>query len=341
MPTQIKTWQVVNGKLQPVATRMADAGRKEAHDLEEWIVSNPAIISSDIVVIGRQTPTKSGPLDLLAIDKQGNVVIIELKRDALPREALVQAIDYASDVAEWSVEKLSEICTQYTGKSLGEQLTENFPDISLENIDINEVQRIFLVGFGIGDSLERMVNWLSSNYGVSVNAILLKYIKTSNGDELITRTSIISETVDQLRSEKKKKFEIPMSDEPGNYSLNELTKRLKQYLSQNLSSAQRIRIVLLPVLLRDGKVNREQVKDELVKFGEAESSRDAGYFLSVISSQIGMVKNDFLRQVVGFEYHPDYPWLKETYFIRDEYKDLVKQVLVELSSKQKESDNEK
>lgn len=335
MPTQIKTWQVVNGKLQPVDTRMADAGRKEAHDLEEWIASNPAIISPDIVVIGRQTPTKSGPLDLLAIDKQGNIVIIELKRDALPREALVQAIDYASDVAEWGVEKLSEICTQYTGKNLEEQLTENFPDINLENIDINEVQRIFLVGFGIEDSLERMVNWLSSNYGVSINAILLKYIKTSSGDELLTRTSVISEAIEQLRSEKKKKFEIPMSDEPGTYPPDELAKRLKQYLSQSLWSAQRMRNVLFPVLLRDGKVNREQLKDELVKFGEAENARDAGYFLSLISSQIGMVKNDFLRQVVGFEYHPDYPWLKETYFIRDEYKDLVKQVIGELSSRQK------
>ncbi len=335
MPTQIKTWQVVDGKLQPVETRMSDAGRKEAQDLEEWIASNPSIISPDIVVIGRQTLTKSGPLDLLAIDKQGNIVIVELKRDALPREALVQAIDYASDVAEWSVEKLSEICTKYTGKSLEEQLIENFPDIDLENIDINEVQRIFLVGFGIEGSLERMVNWLSSNYGVSINAVLLKYIKTSGGDELLTRTAIISEVVEQIRTEKKKKFQIAMSDVAGNYPPDELKKRLKQYLSQSLWSAQRMQRVLFPVLLRDGKANRDQLKDELVKFGEADNARDAGYFLSLISSQIGMVKNDFIRQVVGFEYHPDYPWLKESYFIRDEYKDLVKEVISELSSKQK------
>jgi hypothetical protein len=49
MPTQIKTWQVVNGELQPVDTRMANAGRKEAHDLEEWIASNPSIISPDML----------------------------------------------------------------------------------------------------------------------------------------------------------------------------------------------------------------------------------------------------------------------------------------------------
>lgn len=332
MPTQIKAWQVVNGKLQPVDTRMVDAGRREVQDLEEWIASNPAIISPDIVIIGRQTPTKSGRLDLLAIDNQGNAVIIELKRVALPREAIVQAIDYASDIAEWGMEKLSEICAQYTGKSLEEQLTENFPDINLETVAINEVQRIFLVGFGIEDSLERMVNWLSSNYSVSINAILLKYIKTSGGDELLTRTAVISEVVEQIRSEKKKKFIVEMSDEPGNYLPDELAQRLKKYLSQKLWSAQRMRNVLFPVLLREGKVNRERIKDELVKSGEAENLRDAGYFLSLISSQIGMARNDYLRQVVGFEYHPDYPWVKETYFIRDEYKDLVKRVIDEMSS---------
>ncbi len=101
-----------------MSTTLTDAGRKETHDLEEWIVSNPAIVSADITIIGRQVPTRSGPLDLLAIDKHGNAVIIELKRDKLPREALAQAIDYASDVAEWNVERLGEICSQHTGKNI-------------------------------------------------------------------------------------------------------------------------------------------------------------------------------------------------------------------------------
>jgi hypothetical protein len=126
-----------------------------------------------------------------------------------------------------------------------------------------------------------------------------------------------------------------MSDEPGNYPSEILKTKLKQYLSQSLWSAQRMRKVLFPVLLRDGKVNREQLKNELVKFGEADNARDAGYFLSLISSQMGMVKNDFIRQVIGYEPHQDYPWIKETYFIRNEYTDLVKLVLDELSAKLK------
>jgi len=331
MSTEIKTWQVIDGKLQPVNTSLAIAGRKEAQDLEEWIASQPTIIGTGITIIGRQVPTKSGPLDLLGIDKHGNTIIIELKRDKLPREALAQAIDYASDVADWSIGKLSEICTQYAGKSLEDHLIESFPDISLENLNINETQRIVLVGFGIEGALERMLNWLSDSYGVTINAVLLQYVRTVSGDELLSRVAVISEELEQRRSQQKK-FRIPMSDEPGDYPLDVLKQKLKQYLSQNLWSARRIRKILLPVLLRDGKATRDQLKTEFVKMGEAETESDAGAFLSLISQQIGMAKNDFLRQVIGYEYHPGMPWMKEHYFIREEYKSLAREVLDEMSN---------
>ena len=108
MGTEIKTWQIVEGKLQSITTNLKNEGRTEPYDLEPWLESNPAILGSDIVIIGRQTMSKSGPIDLLGIDKTGNVVIVEIKRDNLPREALTQAIDYASDAAEWTIERLGE-----------------------------------------------------------------------------------------------------------------------------------------------------------------------------------------------------------------------------------------
>ena len=330
MSTEIKTWQVVDGKLQPVSEGLADAGRKESQDLETWIASNPGIVSNDITFIGRQVITKSGPLDLLGIDNHGNTVIVELKRDMLPREALAQAIDYASDIAEWSVERLSEICTQYSGKSLEEHLVQSFPDIDLENININESQRVFLIGFGIEGALERMINWLSESYDVNVNAILLRYIRTSRGDELLARVAVISEEVEKQRVEKKKKFQIQMSDVPGNYPPDELKRKLAQYLSSSLWSSQRMRKVVVPVLLRDGKVTREQLREEFVRFGMADNVNQAGSFLSLISQQMGMAKNDFLRQAIGYELHPDHPWLKEVYFIKDEYRELLGEILREL-----------
>ncbi|MCB9153894.1 MAG: DUF91 domain-containing protein [Caldilineae bacterium] len=328
MATEIKTWQIINGKLVIVETTLADSGRKEALDLEAWIASNPAIIGSGVVIIGRQVQTKSGPLDLLAIDRAGNIAIIELKRDILPREALAQAIDYASDIASWSIDRISEICAKYTGKSLDDVITESFPDANLENVNVNETQRIMLVGFAIEPSLERMINWLSNNSGVNINAVILKYTKTRSGDELLTRTSIISEEVEQDRISRSK-FHIPMSDDPGEYEEEELAKQLRQYLRKDMFSAKRIRRVLLPVCLKRGRVTREQLKQDFVTYGEAESVRDAGYFLSLISQQVGMAKNDFLRQIIGYEY-PNYSWEKDNYHIREGQETLVRNILDEL-----------
>lgn len=157
MGTQIQTWQIVDGRLQKLETTLAEEGRTETHDLESWIESNPSIIGHGLLIIGRQVQTNTGPLDLLGIDHSGSMVIIELKRDKLPREALAQAIDYASDVATWSIEKIGEICTKHTGKSMEDYIADNFPEINLESLIINESQSIILVGFGIESSLELMM----------------------------------------------------------------------------------------------------------------------------------------------------------------------------------------
>jgi len=323
MATQIKAWQIVAGQLEPIETSLADEGRTEHYDLEEWIASNPAILGSNLTVIGRQVMTRSGPLDLLALDHSGNLVIVELKRDMLPREALVQAIDYASDIATWGVDRIGEVCAKHTGKSLEDQVSEVFPEIDLESLNINETQRILLVGFSIGSALERMIGWLSESYGVGINAIILHYIRTAAGDELLAQTAIISEEVEQERT-KRKKFTIEMSDEPGNYEREELEPLLADYLSQDMKSARMIRDVLLPVCLEAQVLSREELKEEIVKHGEEEAK--AGYVVSVISGQIGMAKNDFLRQVIAYDY-PNDPWEKDNYCLRTEYRVLVGEVL--------------
>ena len=221
MATEIKVWQIDDDKLELIETTMSETGRKETEDLEKWIKSNPSILGQDILIIGEQVSTRSGTMDFLGIDKSGNLIIIELKRDRLPRVVLSQAIDYASDVASWDVDKISEICTKYTGSGLEDYLNEKFDDIVLEDLIINKAQRILIVGFSIEESLQRMIEWLSNNYGVSINAVILKYIKTKSGDELIARTVIIPEEIEKERI-RKRQFQVLMSDEPGNMMLKSL-----------------------------------------------------------------------------------------------------------------------
>ena len=83
MATEIKTWEIIDGKLNPIDTTLAENNRKETEHLESWIKTKPEILGTDILIIGEQVYTKSGPLDFLAIDNNGNIVIVELKRDKL------------------------------------------------------------------------------------------------------------------------------------------------------------------------------------------------------------------------------------------------------------------
>jgi ribosomal protein S24E len=332
MATEIKVWQIINDKLESIETTMIETGRREKEDLEKWIKSNPSILGQDILIIGEQVPTKSGIIDLLGMDKSGDLIIIELKRDKIPKEALSQVIDYASDVASWDIDKLSEICTEYTGLELEDYLNEKFEDINLENLPINKTQRILFVGFSIEESLQRMIEWLSNNYDVSINAVILKYIKTKNGDELIARTVIIPEEIEKERS-KKRRFQLSMSEEPGDYDVEELRNLLKKYLSENRTTPRRIREILLPLCLKYEVVTREMIKEELIKKGEAEDKGEAGIIVTTISREIGIEQRDYLRQII--KYDKPNPWEKENYRLVEEYKDLVKCVLEDLN-KEKE-----
>ena len=325
MATEIQAWEIMQGRLKPLETSLAREGRTEALDLEEWLASDSSIVRPGLKVIGRQVTTRSGPLDLLAIDRSGNLVVIELKRDQLPREALAQAIDYASDVASWGIDKIGEICVKHTGETLEDVLSETFPDADLEQLVINETQRIILVGFAVEPRLERMIEWLSNGYGVNINAVSLKYLRTSAGSEVLTRTAVIAEQVEEARA-KAKKFTIPMSDEPGDYEEKQLRDLLVHYLSQDLVTAQRIRDVLLPACLNNERITRDELKQEFVSGNVLDNPSKIGYSLASISSQIGMRKNDFLRQVIGYEY-PNYPWEKDNYFIRLKHRDLVKELI--------------
>jgi hypothetical protein len=331
MASEIKSWQIVDGKLVPLESSLVNDGKKEKDDLEQWIKSNPQILGEDIVIIGEQVQTSSGPLDFLGIDNNGNTVIVELKRDKLPREALAQAIDYASDVANWDVDRFREICQKYTSQSLEDLLQERFEDMTIEELAINQTQRLLLVGTAVEESLGRMIEWLSDSYNIGINAVVLNYAKTKHGDAILSRMVIIPEEVEKQKANKKK-FVIEMSNEPGTYDLETLEQKLTEYLSKSLWSSQRIRDYFLPTLLEKGQVTREQLRKEFVRLNAADDESQAGYFLSLISSQLGHKWKDYLRQVIHYDY-PNHPWEKDNFRIRDEYVELVTKVLKALKSK--------
>ena len=328
MSTEIKTWEIIAGELKPIMSKLSDHGRKESEHLEQWIKTKPDILGNDILIIGEQVYTKSGPLDFLGIDNNGNLVIIELKREKLARLVLAQAIDYASDLSTWDIEKLSEICIAFTGNSLEDHLTANFDDIKIDELTINQSQRLLLVGFAIEEPLSRMIEWLSTNFDMAINAIILNYVRTFNGSEILSRTVTIPEEIAKEKSNKKQ-LKIAMSDEPAEYDITKLKELLKSYFTKANYSSNRIKNVLLPALLSKKVLTRSQFKKEFVKAKEAEDESQAGYFIALISNQLGHAKKDYLRQIINYEY-PDNYWTKDNFSLRDGYRELAEELLKEL-----------
>ena len=99
---------------------------------------------------------------------------------------------------------MSEVYSSFASGTFADAFSEAFLDVDLDSISLNSTQRIVLVGFSIEASLERMTTWLSDSYGVNINATVLSYVKTKGNEELLMKTSIIPEEIEQDRAGKKK-----------------------------------------------------------------------------------------------------------------------------------------
>ncbi len=71
------------------------------------------------------------------------------------------------------------------------------------------------------------------------------------------------------------------------------------------------------------------IKKELIKRGEADDEGKAGIILTTISREIGIERRDYLRQIIRYD-KPN-PWEKENYRLVDEYREMVRSIISELS----------
>ena len=70
--------------------------------LQDWLVRDISILDPRLLVIGREVETDFGGfIDILCIDAEGDLVIVELKRDRTPREVTAQALDVMKGRPWW------------------------------------------------------------------------------------------------------------------------------------------------------------------------------------------------------------------------------------------------
>jgi RecB family endonuclease NucS len=75
--------------------------------IQNWIAERPELLGLDLLIIGREVVAPDrGRIDLLGKDEEGNLSILELKRDRTPREVIAQALDYASWIVTLSTREV-------------------------------------------------------------------------------------------------------------------------------------------------------------------------------------------------------------------------------------------
>lgn len=96
--------------------------------LETLIESDHTILGEPLLFIGRQVPTIHGNyIDLLAVDAEGGLHVLELKRDRTPRDVVAQALDYGSWIESLTHEEVLGIFETYRpDKAFEEAFSEHF-----------------------------------------------------------------------------------------------------------------------------------------------------------------------------------------------------------------------
>lgn len=140
-------------------------------DLEEYImldeqsdepILNRAIFGESLLPIRNQVRTKHGKrADILALDRFGNAVIIELKKDEIRLGVETQALQYLAEFSTYKGERfVSHFSKSYRSGSLEDDI-ERFTEAGVRIVDINKKSRIILMARNIDPVLFSMGRWLA------------------------------------------------------------------------------------------------------------------------------------------------------------------------------------
>ena len=189
-------------------TTFAERGFWE-EDVEEWLEHEPRLLGEDLLVIQRQAnPVDAGNLipDLVAVDREGALVIVELKQDwsgydiywqasvyaaaywkRTPDEIIDLYGEYLHGVREWTVHRLEKHTgIDFYGKYQGDErekavkrLIEHTGSEGVEDLrkKLNHRQRLVLVAHYFYETAATAVLWLR-NHKLDVSCLRpIPYLK--------------------------------------------------------------------------------------------------------------------------------------------------------------------
>lgn len=169
--------------------RFADEKIREREELQEWLAATPDALGEDLLIIQKEFDEFEDTrerLDLLALDKQGQLVIIENKLDDSGRDVVWQAIKYSAYCSSLKKVEIIEIYQRYLDKycgggDAGTKLSEFFDDKDLEEMVLNpgNRQRVILIAANFRKEVTSTALWLLG-HGIQVQCFRAVLYKFSN-----------------------------------------------------------------------------------------------------------------------------------------------------------------
>ena len=186
MPIEVRFWNITDNTIEKVDYSSIESEKR----LEDTISDDISIIDENLFVIGRQIRTPYGKIiDILAIDLDGKISIIELKKNKTPREVVAQALDYASWVQNLSYIEISDVFNEQSEARFEEEFEKKFGIAPPEKI--NQEHDLLIVCSELDSETERIIDYLSDNYNVPINAVFFRFFKDS-GNDFLSRSWLIS-----------------------------------------------------------------------------------------------------------------------------------------------------
>lgn len=218
---------------------------KERDHLQEWIAKNPEILGEELLIIQKEYDgfnETTERLDLLALDKDGGLVIIENKLDDTGRNVVWQAIKYTSYCSTLTTKQIITIYQQYLDKwGVQENAKENILEF-LGREDDNDLllnrkdQRMILVANHFRKEVTSSVLWLL-NHDIQIQCF--RATPYSMGDDIFLQVEQIiplpetKEFIIDIKEKEKEEKDKSKAVEESELLLIKFWGALKDELSRN------------------------------------------------------------------------------------------------------------
>ena len=177
---------------------LADAGLKERQHLQEWVIAHPRVLGPAVKIVAFEFGSWTGytgekekdRLDVLALDGDGHLIVVELKRDKAPDTVEMQALKYAALVSRFTRDDLDKVHARFLSKQTGADVSAEQAAAELDawaaiTEESLRLPSVVLMASDFPQTVTATVVFLHQQLSLDVRLLAFQAYRTAN-DVLVT-----------------------------------------------------------------------------------------------------------------------------------------------------------